>query len=330
MTARLRILPISCREEGQPTHYLILDGTGAAREHVAEMAARLTPKVAAAGGVLLVTNEAVDLPEVDEDYADHALAEAAREAAYTEPDYGTQWERWQGMMAKWEAQTSENASDAGHNVEAYLPGETHDNAKARALAADLLALVGASPDLTTSVTVDAQGNVSVERIDNTRDRNVSSVDYPSDYGQETSSVEGQAPVNAEGPSEPDYGTQWERWLGMMERYEAQTTETSQAILDAYGPKAEPVCKASREVEASGWVICDGQGHGREHHSGRLTTGPSVGNRYAWPFGPADRARLLDAQELVFTVNVENVHPLDLGHRVLMELREYERVTARRA
>ena len=90
----------------------------------------------------------------------------------------------------------------------------------------------------------------------------------------------------------------------------------------------PVCKASREVEASGWVICDGQGHDREHHSGRLTTGPSVGNRYAWPFGPSDRAKLAEDYQIV--VNVEHAHPLDVGHQLLQVLREHARVTARGA
>jgi hypothetical protein len=255
VTARLRILPISTRDEGQPQHYLILDGTGITKAEADRVVSTLGPKVTEAGGVLLVFGDQVDLPEVDEDpeatWAEMVRAEHAREMAYKAEHWAADPDT-PGAVRPKRPKCSECASDAGHNAESV-----------------------------------------------------------------------QAPVNTEGPSEPDYATQREAQTSMDAKVAAANAVSAEA-------PAEPVCKASREVEASGWVICDGQGHDREHHSGRLTTGPSVGNRYAWPFGPSDRAKLEEPQPLGFTVNVENVHPLDPGHRVLTALREHARVTARHA
>lgn len=70
----------------------------------------------------------------------------------------------------------------------------------------------------------------------------------------------------------------------------------------------PACRALREVEHSGWVACDGTGHDREHHSGRLTAGPFVGQRWVWPFGPTDHAkREEDRQRLTLTVDVPEAY-----------------------
>lgn len=66
MTARLRVLPISCREAGDPTHYLVLDGVPWTQQQVEETLSRLHPKITEqARGVLLVFGPEVALPEVD-------------------------------------------------------------------------------------------------------------------------------------------------------------------------------------------------------------------------------------------------------------------------
>lgn len=66
MTARLRVLPISTREEGHPTHYLVLDRLGElARELQPSSVQKLRDLAEEAGGIPLDFSFAVDIPEVD-------------------------------------------------------------------------------------------------------------------------------------------------------------------------------------------------------------------------------------------------------------------------
>lgn len=63
MTARLRILPISTREEGQPTHYVVLDRADALASDRTVL--QLREATEEARGVPLVFAGEVDIPEVD-------------------------------------------------------------------------------------------------------------------------------------------------------------------------------------------------------------------------------------------------------------------------
>lgn len=105
--------------------------------------------------------------------------------------------------------------------------------------------------------------------------------------------------------------------------------TYQELAEESARAEEPSCKALREVEHSGWVACDGTGHDRDYHSGRLTAGPFVGQRWVWPFASADRAKLLEAPVFTVTVNAADTSQ-DVARQVRRALREHAAISVRRA
>lgn len=111
MTARVRVLPIPGRVPGEKDHYVVLDNVEGLTMAMADQLTQLGKRLADnGGGIPLVFRFPVDLPEVDARTA-RLWAEPTDTEGPSEPDYGTQWERWLGMMARYEEQTAE--ADAG-------------------------------------------------------------------------------------------------------------------------------------------------------------------------------------------------------------------------
>lgn len=109
MTARVRVLPIPGRVPGEKDHYVVLDNVDGLTMAMADQLTQLGKRLADnGGGIPLVFRFPVDLPEVDARTA-RLWAEPTDTEGPSEPDYGTQWERWLGMMARYEEQTAEAA-----------------------------------------------------------------------------------------------------------------------------------------------------------------------------------------------------------------------------